>query len=161
MSGSRRCRTIRVKQIVFSFYDDQLEDRSTTTATNAGMTDTDMIDAISTAYGPVSKPSVKPALTKSRTAASDLEEKSGTPVARWADTDHSVVLYRSSYAQGFQLVVASPKLDALARTAEAQAIRLDEREAPQLEIVRQKKEVEAARVAKEKARLANKAVFRP
>lgn len=163
VSGSTTPQDDPVKQIAFSFYDDQLSkivveyDRDRT----AGMTDADMIDAISTAYGSVVKPSAKTAPAKPRSAASDLEEKSGTPVARWGGADYSVVLYRSSYAQGFQLVVASPKLDALARTADAQAIRLDEREAPQREIARQKKEVEAARATQEKARLANKAVFRP
>jgi hypothetical protein len=163
VSGSTRTEDDPVKQIVFSFYDDQLSkivvdyDRDRT----AGMTDADMIDAISAAYGPVAKPSAKAALMKPRAAGSDLEEKSGKPVARWADVDRSVVLYRSSYAQGFQLVVTSPKLEALAQTAEAHAIRMDEREAPQRELARQKKEVEAARAAKEKARLTNKAVFRP
>ena len=61
----------------------------------------------------------------------------------------------------FQIIVTSPRLDALARTADARAIRLDQREAPQREIARQKTEAEAARASQEKARLANKAVFRP
>jgi hypothetical protein len=38
---------------------------------------------------------------------------------------------------------------------------MDEREAPQREIARQKKETEDARTSQEKARLANKAAFRP
>jgi hypothetical protein len=82
-------------------------------------------------------------------------------LARWGDVDYSVVLYRSSYAAGFRIIVASPRLEALARTANAQAIRLDEREAPQREIARQKKDVEDIRDSQEKARTANKAVFRP
>jgi hypothetical protein len=57
--------------------------------------------------------------------------------------------------------VTSPRLEALARTAAAQAIRLDEHEAPQREIARQKKEVEDARLSQEKARITNKAAFRP
>jgi hypothetical protein len=157
-TGSAAPQNDPVRQIVFSFYDDQLckmvvdydHDRT------AGMTDADMIDALSTAYGPV----LKPASKKTR-AAAQLEEASGTPVARWGDADYSVVLYRSSYASGFQIVVTSPRLEALARTADARAIRLDEREAPQREIARQRKEVEDTRLSEEKARLANKAAFRP
>ena len=84
-----------------------------------------------------------------------------TLVARWGDADYSVVLYRSSYRSGLRLFVASRRLEALARTAAAEAARLDEREAPQREIARQKKETEDIRASEEKARLANKAVFRP
>jgi hypothetical protein len=148
-----------VRQIVFSFYDDQLSrmvvdyDRYRT----AGLTDGDMIDAISTAYGPPLKPAVK----RTRTIVTQIEDESGTPVARWGDADYSVVLYRGSYASGFRLLVTSPRLEALARIADAQAVRLDQREAPQRELARQKKEVEDARVAEEKARGANKAAFRP
>jgi hypothetical protein len=148
-----------VQQIVFSFYNDQLSkmvvdyDHDRT----AGMTDMDMIEAISKSYGP----RLSPAARKARGGASPLEDESGTPLARWGDADYSVVLYRSSYAAGFRIIVTSPRLEALARTADAQAIRLDEREAPQREIARQKKDVEDTRDSQEKARTANKAVFRP
>ena len=147
-----------VQQIVFSFYNDQVfrlvidYDRNRT----EGMTDGDMIDAISSAYGPISK--MPP---KNRVANAQVAEESGTRVAHWGDADYSVVLYRSSYASGFRMVVTSLRLDALARTAEAEAVRLDERDAPRREIARQKKEADDARTAQEKARLANKAAFRP
>lgn len=59
------------------------------------------------------------------------------------------------------MIVSSSRLEALARRANAEAVRLDEREAPQREIARQKKEVDDTRVSQEKARLANKAAFRP
>jgi len=148
-----------VRQIVFSFYNDQLSkmvvdydyDRT------AGMTDADMIDAISTEYGPRLNPGVKAA----RGEVSRAEEESGTAVARWGDADYSVVLYRSSYRAGLRIVVTSPRLEALARTADAEAVRLDDREAPGLEIARQKKETEDARAPEQKARLANKPAFRP
>jgi hypothetical protein len=148
-----------VQQIAFSFYNDQLAkmvvdyDRDRT----AGMTDADMIEAISTAYGEPLKPAVK----KARVVMYQVEEEFGAAVARWGDPDFSVVLYRASYATGFRLIVTSPRLEALARTAEAQAIRLDEREAPERELARQKKELEGTRAAQEKARLVNKAAFRP
>jgi hypothetical protein len=71
------------------------------------------------------------------------------------------VLYRFTYSSEFRVVVTSPRLEALARAADAQAVLLNEREAPQREIARQKKEVEDTRVSEEKARAANKAAFRP
>lgn len=57
--------------------------------------------------------------------------------------------------------MTSLRLDALARTAETRALRLDELDAPQREIARQKKEADETRASQEKARLANKAGFRP
>lgn len=147
-----------VQQIAFSFYNDQLfrlvidYDRDRT----EGMTDTDMVDAISTIYGATLKPSSKP------TGGSPVtDEESGTRVAGWDDRDYTAVLYRSSYASAFRMVVTSVRLNALARTAQAQALRLDERDAPQRERARQQKEADDARTAKEKARVANKAVFKP
>jgi hypothetical protein len=157
--GSITAQTNTVRQIVFRFYNDQLSkmvvdyDYERT----AGMTDVDMIEAISTAYGPPSKTPVKNAgLVMSR-----VEADSGTPVARWGDADYSVVLYRGSYRSAFRLIVTSPRLEALTRTAAVQATLLDEREAPQREIARLKKEAEDARVAQEKVRTVNKAAFRP
>jgi hypothetical protein len=156
-SGATPARTDAVKQIVFSFYNDQLSkmvvdydyDRT------AGMTDADMIDAISTEYGAQLKAAAR------QGAASHVEQESGTPVARWGDADYSVVLYRSSYRSGLRIIVTSPRLETLARTADAEATRLDDREAPGLEIARQKKATEETRASDEKARLANKAAFRP
>jgi hypothetical protein len=55
----------------------------------------------------------------------------------------------------------SKQLDGLARAAIVEAIRLDEQEAPQREIQRQKQEDEANRVEQDAARLVNKAAFRP
>jgi hypothetical protein len=52
-------------------------------------------------------------------------------------------------------------LNVLARRAETQALRLDQREAPQRERARQKTEADDARASRDKARLANKAAFRP
>src|SRR2546425_5794317 len=95
VTGSTATQNDPVQQIVFSFYDDQLSkmvvdyDRDRT----AGMTDADMIDAISTAYGPPLKPAGK----KTRTGTSRIEDEPGRPVPRWGGADYSVVLSRSLY----------------------------------------------------------------
>jgi hypothetical protein len=148
-----------VQQIAFSFYDDQLfrlvidYDRDRT----EGMTDADMVEAISTMYGTP----VKPAAKTNRPALTRVDEESGTRLAAWGGGEYAAVLYRSSYASGFRMVVTSPRLTALARKAEAQALRLEERDAPQRERARQQKEAETERAAKAKARSANKAGFKP
>jgi hypothetical protein len=59
------------------------------------------------------------------------------------------------------MVAFSKRLDAIAQLAIINSIRLDQQEAPQREIERQKKEAEENRLIEEKARLANKANFRP
>jgi hypothetical protein len=158
-SGSTPAHNDPVKQIVFSFYNDQLSkmvvdyepDRT------AGMTDADVIDAISVQYGPQLKRGAK----ASPVIVSKDEQDSGAPVAQWGDADYSVVLFRSSYRSGLRIIVASPRLEALARTANAEALRLDVLDAPRLELAQHKKETEDARASEEKARLVNKAVFRP
>jgi len=146
-----------VQRIVFSFYNDQLfrlaidYDRDRI----EGMTDVDLIDAISAIYGPTTKPA--PSAGRTGTI---VDDESGREIARWAAADFSAVLSRPNYSM-VRMIITVPRLDSLARAARAQARRLDERDAPQREIDRQKKEANDARVAQQKARLANKAAFRP
>jgi hypothetical protein len=117
-----------VQQITFSFYNDQLfrmaidYDRQRT----EGLTDADMIGALTEVYGTASTP-------KARTPSmfvSLIDITSGTPVSQWGNAEYSVVLLRPSFGAGFQVVVTSIPLDALARKADAEAVRLDQRDAP-------------------------------
>jgi hypothetical protein len=148
-----------VQQMVFSFYDDQLfrivveYDRNRT----EGLTEADLVSAISETYGPSSKPMP----TKNRGPEFPEEWNAALPLARWGDAEYSVTLLRRSYSATFMLAVAHTRLETLARTAEAEAVRLDAREAPQREVARQKQEAEDARAAQEKAKLVNKPAFRP
>jgi hypothetical protein len=159
IAGSTSDSTDPVEQILFSFYNDQLfrvvVDYGH--ARTEGMTDADMIEAISGAYGtPLTR------TLRAGRAASRLEAESGSPVARWGDTEHAVVLYHtSSYGAAFRLIVTETRLDDLARKAETLARRLDDQEAPRREIARQKKESDDGRAAAEKARTENKGVFQP
>ena len=115
-----------------------------------------MIDAITVAYGPATRPPMRP-----NRAAVLPYGAPDTPLAMWGDTEYSVTLLRVAYPQTFRLVVAVTRLENLARTAGAEAAKLDATEAPQREIARQKKESAEALAAQEKAQIENKAVFRP
>jgi hypothetical protein len=147
-----------VEEMRFSFYDDQLFRIviDYTRERTAGMTDADMIEAISGMYGAVSKQPQKPL-----SPSSQLALDTGVPVAAWGRADASAILYRSPYGAGFRLIVTSTRLDGLARTAAARAVRLNQLGAPAREDARLKKEAEDLRLAQEKARIANKAAFKP
>ena len=160
VAGSTVSSTDPVEQIGFSFYNDHLfrivvdysHDRT------EGMTRADLIEGISEVYGPPLPMSPR---ARGR-VPSRLETESGVVAARWGDSQHAVVLYQtSSYGAPFRLIVTEIRLDDLARKAEAQALRLDDQEAPHRENVRQQKERDDTRAAAEKARLTNKRVFRP
>jgi hypothetical protein len=58
-------------------------------------------------------------------------------------------------------MVVLNRVQNLARTASAEAIRRDNQEAPQREVDRQKKAVEDSRLAGEKARIVNRPAFKP
>jgi hypothetical protein len=149
-----------VERISFSFYNDQLfrivvdysHDRT------EGMTQADMIEALSDVYG-----AVLPKTTRGAgRVASEVETESGTPFARWGDAEHSVVLYQtSSYRTAFRLIVTDDPRAQLARKAGADAQRLDVQEAPQREVARQNKERADQQAAAAKARSTNKGVFEP
>jgi hypothetical protein len=149
-----------VQQIVFSFYDDQLfriaveYDRTQTD----GMTDADVTAALSERYGPALTPS-RP--LNASTSASQATGEWSTPVAQWADGDTVVVLLRRAFTAGFQVVVTSARIEALARVAVAESIRLDVSEAPALESARQQRNADETRLSQERSRAANKAAFRP
>jgi hypothetical protein len=148
-----------VKNVLFSFYNGELfriqiiYDQYKT----EGLTDEDMIESISAQYGPASRPAAKVILFSSLYVYNDTEKV----IARWEDSQSSFNLFRSSYQPAFGMLVFSKRLDPLAQAAIVKAIGLDEQEAPQREIDRQKKEDAETRAAEEMARPANKAAFRP
>jgi len=159
IAGTATASTDPVERMVFSFYNDQLFRIVVNYGHDGteGMTDTDLIEAISAVYGPP--------LTKSSRAVSrmpsEVEADAGVPVGRWGDAEHSIVLYRSSsYRPAWRLIVTAPHIEGLARTADAQARKLDDREAPQREVARLKKEQTDDRAAAEKARVSNKKAFK-
>jgi hypothetical protein len=148
-----------VSEVLLSFYNGELfqmlvnYDRYRT----EGLTDEDMVEAISARYGTASRPDAKLILFSSFQVYNDTEKV----IARWEDSHYSFNLFRSSYQPTFGMLIFSKRLNPLAEAANAQAIRLDEEEAPQREIERQKQQDEANRAKQEKARKVNKADFRP
>ena len=146
-----------VREVAFSFYNDRLfrvviiYDRDRT----EGLTNEDLIDAVSVTYGPPVIPSIRRAGPGSRPGHESVT------LAHWEDPDHTLTLSRGTYPVLVRLTLASRNLEDLAQAAAMEATRLDDREAPQREADRIKSEIADARAAQEKARLANKAAFRP
>ena len=147
-----------VRTILFSFYNGELfrilvsYDRDDT----KGLTTEDIIEAISAQYGAATEPANVEIVFSSTQVYNDSE----AIIARWEDSQYSFDLYRSSYQPTFGMIAFSKGLDALARTATAEAIRWDAVEAPQREIERQNQEDEKNRESLEKARQVNKGKFR-
>jgi hypothetical protein len=148
-----------VRQVLFSFYNGELfrvlvtydQDRT------QGLTNQDMVEAISTLYGTPTQPADDIVLFSSTSVYNNSEKV----IARWEDPQYSFNLFRTSYNSAYGMAAFSKRLNALAQQAITEAIRLDEKEAPEREIQRQKKLGEENRVAQDKARPGNKANFRP
>ena len=143
-----------VEQILFSFCNGELYkvsvsyDRTST----EGLTAEDMIKSISTKYGPAT--SVAPQVNS---ATSDRYEMKQNPVASWEDSQYSFNLVRSSFTDGFELVIYSKRVNAEAELAATQAVKLEQQEGPQREADRQKKETNDLEVTRQK----NQKSFRP
>jgi hypothetical protein len=119
-----------------------------------GMSEGDVIQAISTTYGPATKPTAEVAYHSNY-------GESATVIARWDDAEYSYDLVRTGDRASFALILYSKKLEALAQTAIAESARLDSDEAPQRELERQKKRDDSERVLLDKARAVNQPNFRP
>ena len=120
-----------------------------------GLTAEDMVNAISVTYGTAAK--LDAPVEPVRDRYGDQEDV----IARWQDPQYGFDLIRSSYGRGFSLIGVMTRLDSSAQAAMLEAKRLDDQEAPQREAARVASEQEAARDKLEKARLVNKARFRP
>jgi hypothetical protein len=144
-----------VARVTFGFYDDQLfrivvdYERGRT----EGMTEADMVGAISETYGP---PSRRAEPTPSF-AEQHSEQDADFLVACWGDTEYSVTLLRVPDSSAFRLVVASTRLGTLAQVAGAGAVRPYSHEAPQRDVPARLNDAEDV----QSARLANKAAFKP
>jgi hypothetical protein len=148
-----------VRDVVFSFYDDQLYQIVVTYDRDRmeGLTNDDVIEAMSATYG---VPLLRNGKAVQSTALGDLPAQT-TAVAQWADAGAEVTLRRDTYSPQFQLVMTSKTLNPSARAAIKDALRMDTQAAPQRERDQRTRDVADARVATEKARVVNKAAFKP
>ena len=147
-----------VREITFTFYNDALYqvvvqyDRYRT----EGLTNTDIIEALSAAYGP-------PVLASTRLRVSPPADASPDSIvlAQWDSGESRLTLIREPYTPEFQLMLISTSLSARAWAAIEEATRLDIVEAPRREAERREKEANEARAARDKTRMTNKTAFRP
>lgn len=146
-----------VKEVRFSFYNGQLFEMAITYDQDrvAGLTDTDMVEAISDVYGPSTKP------VSAEMTFNSGYNNSVKVVAQWQDARNSISLVRFPYEGGFGLVVTSKSREILARQAIRESERLDHVEAPQRELALKATQLAEKQAADEKSRLVNKPVFRP
>ena len=147
-----------VRDVQFRFCDDRLYEIVVTYERNRmeGLTDDDVAESLSATYG-------VPLLSQTSTgsAVPVAVPADIAVVARWEDAASLVTLTRGTYSPQYQLALVSKALHARARAAVTEAVRLEAQEAPQRELDTRKKEVADARSANEKARIVNKAAFRP
>jgi hypothetical protein len=143
-----------VQQILFSFYNGELYRIAVTydQTSTEGLTADDMVTSVSAKYGPPRI--VAPAVEASTSSRYEEKERS---VATWEDSQYSFNLVRSSFTDGFGLVIYSKRTNAEAELAIAEAVKLDKQEGPQREAERQKKQTEDLEAMRQK----NRKIFRP
>jgi hypothetical protein len=116
-----------VQEVTFRFHDDQLF--SVTVVYDArlveGLTNRDIIDAVSTVYGSAT---LTAAASQGPVPAPPGKINGSTALARWASSDYEFTLMREVYPATFRLIGVSIPLEALARTAEIEPVRLDKQE---------------------------------
>jgi len=152
-------RTEPVKEVVFRFHDDELF--RITVVYDArlveGLTNADVIDAVSAIYGPATTPTKSQGVPIGPTGMI-----SGTTLARWQNPDYEFTLTRDVvYPETFRLVGVARQLDAVARVAETEATRLDKVEAPRREAEQAAADAARKKAAEEKTRTTNRGEFRP
>jgi hypothetical protein len=147
-------RSESVDELVFSFYKGELYKMVVTydRASTEGLTADDMVKSVAAKYGPPT--SVALDIDSAGNEQYELRQK---PVATWEDSQYSFNLVRSSFSNAFQLVIYSKRVNAEADAALAQVVKVDELEAPQRAVARQKKETDAMEITRQK----NQKSFRP
>jgi hypothetical protein len=143
-----------VKEILFSFYNDELYKISVTydQSSTEGLTADDMVKSISQKYGAAT--SVALAIDSTKNDHYDLKP---AVEASWEDAQYSLNLVRSSYGDRLGLVIYSKRVNEQAELAVAEAVKLDKQEGPQREAALLKKQMDELEVARQK----NQRSFRP
>ncbi|HEX2712618.1 MAG TPA: hypothetical protein VHM88_10385 [Candidatus Acidoferrales bacterium] len=147
-------RSDSVEHILFSFYKGRLYKMSVIYDRNSteGLTADDLVKSISEKYGPATSV----ALAIDSTLNEQYESKQN-PIASWEDSQYSFNLVRSWLSGGFELVIYIKQVNAEVEAALAEAVKLEKEEGPRREAERQKKEIDALEVTRQK----NQKSFRP
>jgi hypothetical protein len=145
-------------EVLFRFYNGELFEMAVTYDRDQtrGLTEADMIEAISGIYGPAAKPVAPDVSFNSGTARRILKA-----IACWEDVRSQMSLVHIPYGTSFGLVISSRANEALAEKAIVESERLDHVEAPQRELALRARQQADAQAADEKARTLNKPGFRP
>ena len=146
-----------VDRVLFSFYNDGLYRVLVDydTGRTAGLSQGDIVAAISASYGPALLPAPRTAAVSSQYGEPNIL------MATWGTAEAKVQLFRAAEPVKYRLIIESTATATLARTAVLEAGRLDVREAPQRELARQQKEIADEQAAKEAAKRVNLPAFRP
>jgi hypothetical protein len=145
-----------VREGLLRFYNGELFQIVTTYQREkvAGMTETDMVEAISQTYGTATRPEAEIAYHSNYGEVAPV-------LARWENPEYSYNLIRTGDQGSYAVILSLKRLDGLAQAAIVEARRLDAAEAPQKAIdLKQKQEAES-RVELDKARSVNVPNFRP
>jgi hypothetical protein len=147
------------REITFRFYDDELFSIVVVYEARLveGLTNADIIDAVSGVYGPATLPLPSP--PPAAVPSGSLNRS--TAIARWHSTDYEFTLMREAYPATFRLIGVSSSLETAARAAETEATRLDQQEAPRRLAEQAAADAERKKAAAEKTRMTNKGEFRP
>ena len=142
-----------VEEILFSFYNGELYKISVTynQTSMEGLTADDMVKSISAKYGPATN------VVEVDSAKIDFYDVKQKLVATWEDSQYSFNLVRSSFTDGFGLMIYSKGANAEAELAIAEAVKLDKQEGPQREAERQKKQTDDLEATRQK----NRKIFHP
>lgn len=146
-----------VQDVALYFYNGQLfridvtYDRYET----EGLTEQDIIGALSATYGPGTPVAAAPA---QRDTTGEEEQ---ITIARWQDARYRFDLMRSAYGSRYSVKGMDQSLSVLAAKASLEAARLDLEEAPAREAAQAASDENAEKLRLEKVRLANKLKFKP
>jgi hypothetical protein len=147
-------RSESVDELDFSFYKGELYKMVVTydRASTEGLTADDMVKSIAAKYGPAT--SIALEIDFAGNEQYELRQK---PVASWEDSQYSFNLVRPQFSNAFQLVIYSKRGNAEADAALAEVVKMDELEAPQKAVARQKKDADDREIMRQK----NQKSFRP
>jgi hypothetical protein len=153
-------RSEAAREVTFRFYDDDLF--SIIVVYDArlveGLTNADLIDAVSAVYGPAT---LTAAASQPPARAPAGSINGTTTIARWQSADYEFTLMREVYPETFRLIGVSRQLGTAARAADIEAARLDQQDAPRREAAQAAADAERKRAAADKTRTTNKGDFRP